>query len=201
MKSRCSGGTCVAAVVAFSIAAFAQTTGQTQPQAGAGPAAAAPQDRTALEQQVTVVGCVQREADYRRARDAGRGGVAGTGVGVGNEFVLINASMSTGSGSPAATAGTAAGTPTGTAGAAASGMAYELTGASERQAEQHVGRRVEVSGKLKAAEVEPSGRPTGGATAGKPPEGIEVAGQDLKLRELEVASIREVSGTCPAVQR
>lgn len=203
MKSMCSGGICVAAVVAFSMAAFAQTTTQApvQLQAQASAATPAPQDRSAVEEQVTVVGCVQREADYRRARDAGRGGVAGTGVGVGNEFVLMNASMSTGSGSPAATAGTAAGTPTGTAGAATSTAAYELTGENERRAEPYVGRRVEISGKLKAAEVEPSGRPTGGATAGKPPEGIEIAGQDLKLRELEVASIREVSGTCPAVQR
>jgi hypothetical protein len=120
--------------------------------------------------------------------------------GVGNEFVLVNAAMSTGAaGAPAATSGTAAGTPTGTAGAA-TGTAYELTGANERQAEQYVGRRVEIASKLKAAEVEPSGRPTGGATAGKPPEGIEVAGQDLKLRELEVASIRAASGTCPAIQ-
>jgi hypothetical protein len=33
-----------------------------------------------------------READYRKAQDAGKGGVANTGLGVGNEFVLTNAS-------------------------------------------------------------------------------------------------------------
>ena len=193
MKSLYSAGLCVAAVVATNMVAFAQTTGS-QAQAANAPATA---QQTAPDQQVTVTGCVQREADYRRARDAGRGGVAGTGVGVGNEFVLANAAIS-GAPGAAGTTGATAGTPTGTAGAAGTGMAYELTGANEGQAENHLGQRVEISGKLKAAEIGTSGRPTGGATAGKPPEGIEIAGQDLKLRELEVGSVRQVAGTCPA---
>lgn len=193
MKSLYSAGLCVAAVVATNMVAFAQTTGS-QAQAANAPATA---QQAAPDQQVTVTGCVQREADYRRARDAGRGGVAGTGVGVGNEFVLANAAIS-GAPGAAGTTGATAGTPTGTAGAAGTGMAYELTGANEGQAENHLGQRVEISGKLKAAEIGTSGRPTGGATAGKPPEGIEIAGQDLKLRELEVGSVRQVAGTCPA---
>lgn len=175
MKSRNIGERCVVATAALGLAMIAQ-------------AAAAPQERTASEQQVTVTGCIQSEADYRRARDAGRGGIAGTGAGVGNEFVLINASMAKSG------AGAAAETPTGTAGAAT--MAYELTGTGEGKAAAHVGKRVEIAGTLKAAEVQ-AGRPTGGATAGKPPEGVDVAGKDLKLRELEVTSIREVPGTCP----
>src|SRR5688572_5805582 len=194
MKSRYWAGLCAAAVMAFSTAAFAQATPQ---QAPSTPAASTQQN--VADQEVTIAGCLQSETDYRRARDAGRGGVAGTGVGAANEFVLVNTSMSTAAKTGAAgTAGTTAGAATGTAGATAPGVAYELTGANERQAAQHVGRRVEISGKLKAAEVGATGRPTGGATAGKPPEGIDIAGQDLQLRELEVASIREVSGTCPA---
>jgi hypothetical protein len=128
--------------------------------AAAGAAASASQERTAPEQQVTVTGCIQRETDYRRARDAGRGGVAGTGVGAGNEFVLVNASMAKSSGSGAT--GTA-----GTSASAASETAYELTGENESKAGQYVGRRVEISGTLMAAEVSPSSKPTGGATAGK----------------------------------
>ena len=162
--------------------------------AAASPALAAQQ--TTADQQVTITGCVQRETDYRRARDAGRGGVAGTGVGAANEFVLINASMGTAS-RATGTTGAAGSAPTGT-GVVATGAAYELTGTNERQVAQYVGQRVEISGKLKAAEVGTSGRPTGGETAGKPPEGIEIAGQDLKLREVEVASVRQVTGTCPA---
>jgi hypothetical protein len=145
---------------------------------------------SAPEQQVTLVGCVQREADYRKSRDAGKGGVAGTGVGAGNEFVLINASASKGS-TPGAT---------GTSGTASGSLAsaYELTGSGEGQASQYVGKRVEVTGMLKAAETSASGRPTGGATAGQPPSGVDVTSKDLKLRELEVSSIKESTGSCPS---
>jgi hypothetical protein len=150
-----------------------------------------------MDQQVTVMGCIQREEDYRRARDAGRGGVAGTGVGVGNEFVLVNATMSPATG-PSGTVGTTPGTATGTGGATAGDNAFELTGPNEGQAAQFVGRRVEIMGQLKPAETAPSGQPTGGATAGRPPEGIDIASQDLRLRELEISSIRPGTGSCAA---
>ena len=177
MKPLYSCGLCAACILALNMAVFAQATPQQATSA---------QQRAAADQQVTVTGCIQREADYRRARDAGRGGVAGTGAGAGNEFVLINAST--------ATAG--AGTPTGTSGAGT--MAFELTGKAEGEAGTHVGKRVEISGTLKAAAVSPSGQPTGGATAGRPPEGVDIASRDLQLRELEVTSVKEVPGTCPA---
>ena len=51
---------------------------------------------------------------------------------------------------------------------------------------------------LKPAEVGASGKPTGGATAGQPPSGVDVASKDLQLRELEITSVREAPGTCPA---
>lgn len=191
MKSRNIGGTFAAAALAFGIAAVVEVPSHAQTPAGA--PAQASQERTGTEQQVTVTGCIQRESDYRKARDAGRGGAAGTGVGAGNEFVLANASTATSAG----TTGTPAGAATGTAGATAPSTAYELTGPNESKAAQHVGRRVEIAGKLKPAEVAASGKPTGGATAGKPPEGVDVAAPDLMLREIEVSTIREVSGTCP----
>ena len=179
MKSLYSTGVSVAGVMVFSIAAFAQA-----PQELPAPNRSAAQAASA-DQQVTVSGCIQREADFRKARDAGKGGVAGTGIGVGNEFVLINASMSTGPAAPS---------PAGTSG---STMAYELTGKNEGQADKFVGQRVEIMGTLKAAEVNSAGRPTGGPTAGKPPEGVDIAGGDLKLRELEITSIKQTAGTCP----
>jgi hypothetical protein len=168
----------VVAGVVLTLFMSATTTAQGQ----AAPTTAAPQ-----EQQVTIVGCVVREADYRKAADAGKGGVAGTGVGAGNEYVLTNASMSTGaSGSPVGTAGTA---PT---------AAYELTGSNEAQAKEFIGKRVEISGMLKAAEVSAAG-PTGGPTADRPPSGVDLTSKDLKLRELEVASVKaSTTGTCPA---
>jgi hypothetical protein len=94
-------------------------------------------DRAATAQQITIVGCVQREAEYREAHAGGRGGTLGTGVGAGNEFVLTNAmpgsasasastapsgTMASGAGTTASgtTAGTTAGT-TGTATGTATG--------------------------------------------------------------------------------
>ena len=165
-------------LLAFSIGVFAQAQSpQPSTPSAARPAAAA-------DQQISVTGCVQREADYRKAQNLGRGGAVGTGLGAGDEFVLAQASTS-GAAGPAA--------PIGTAGSSA---AFELTGSNEKQASQFVGKRVEITGRLKASAVDAAGRPTGGPTAGKPPEGVDIASGDLKLRELEVVSIKEASGTC-----
>jgi hypothetical protein len=60
---------------------------------------------------------------------------------------------------------------------------------------------VEITGKLKAAEKTASGTPTGGATAGTPPTGVDVASADLKLREVDVVSVKESTGTCPTTMK
>ena len=99
MKATLPGAACSAAVAILTMAAFAQTTPQFQTAATVG----------TQDQQVTVVGCVQREADYRRAQNAGRGRVAGTGVGVANEFILAKAWMSTTASAAADSSGTSAG--------------------------------------------------------------------------------------------
>jgi hypothetical protein len=185
-----------AAVAACSIVTFAQTAPQQQPAQPQAPAAKpAEQSRVAAGEQVTLIGCIQKESDYRDKMDAGRGGVAGTGVGTGNEFVLINASMAgaAAAGRPGA-ADAAGSTPTGTAGTTASGASYELTGSGEGQAEKFIGRRVEISGMLKPAETGAGGAATGGPTAGRPPSGVDATSKDLQLREVEVSSIREASG-------
>ena len=141
-----------------------------------------PPAATQPAQQVTVIGCIQRESDYRQAMDKGRGGVAGTGVGAGDEFVLTNASIKTQGLNPDA---------------APADPAYELTGTGEEKVKGFVGKRVEITGRFKAAEVSPGGAPTGGATAGRPPSGVDVASKDLKLRELEVVSVTaSTTGTC-----
>lgn len=191
MMWRFAGGLCAAAVLPLAMAVFSETTVHAQ---AANPAAqektpAAAQQPAAPAQQVTVTGCIQREADFRKARDAGRGGVAGTGVGAGNEFILADASMAPGATS---TRGTGAPAPAATTGGS---DAFELTGRDESKAEQFVGKRVEISGVVKAAETA-GGKPTGGPTAGKPPEGVDVVGRDLQLRELEISSIKEAPGTC-----
>ena len=162
-----------AAVLAMAIAAFAQEPQSSRP---ATEAQTAKQTATA----VTVVGCVQREADYRKANDAGRGGVAATGVGQGNEYVLVNASkVSAGAAAPAGKADCAS---------TAAGEAYELTGNRERELEKFVGRHVEISGMLKEAKTT-----TGPDGTAKPTGGFDPLRGDLKLFEVEVQSFREPS--------
>src|SRR5258705_4708775 len=72
------------------------------------------------EMPVTLIGCIQRESDYRRANDRGRGGAVGLGLGSGDEFILVNAS-SVGAGGAQASSSIDCTSQT-------SGDAYELTG-------------------------------------------------------------------------
>jgi hypothetical protein len=179
------GGVIAAAIgtAAFALATQSVAAVQSPATAPAGAQGA----RAGAGQQVTVSGCIQREADYRKATDAGRGGVASTGIGVGNEFVLTNAMMSPATaGSPTATSGAGASSTTGTSGAAST-KAYELTGTHEGDASEFVGKRVEITGMMKPTTAAP-----GGPTASVP------GSSDLKLEELEVTTIRAASGTCPA---
>jgi hypothetical protein len=162
-----------AAVLAMAMAAFAQAPQTSRPASDA-------QASRQPASPVTLVGCIQREAEYRKANDSGRGGVAGTGLGRGNEYVLVNASRVSAGSSSSASADCAA---------AGQGEAYELTGSRERELEKFVGRRVEISGMLKEAETEPTG--PGGAA--KPTGGFDPLRQDLKLFEVEVQSFREPS--------
>ena len=86
--------------------------------------------RTETVTQITVAGCVVREA----AATGEKGGVLNTGAGAGNEFVLEKAAA------PNATSGSATGRPTGTS--------YSLTGTREKELASLVGQRVEIVGTL-----------------------------------------------------
>ena len=110
---------------------------------------------------ITMVGCLEREADYRTRMNSGKGGPLGTGVGLGNEFVLV----------------------TGARCSSGSGEAFELTGSREKELEPFVGFTVEVSGRLKDAKIDPA--------TGRPEGGFDPLGQDLRLREVEVGAFRE----------
>lgn len=86
------------------------------------------------DREVRVVGCVQWEKDYRRARNQGHGGVAGTGIGVGNEFVLT---MVRPEGSRRSTT-------------------YSITGDREKELGRRIGQQIEVIGT-----IEDEGKPEG----------------------------------------
>jgi hypothetical protein len=88
---------------------------------------------------VSIVGCVQLEADYRRDIDSGKGGALGSGTGVANEFVLTEAKSVPVKGVHTdATYTPIAPTDLETA--------YSVTGNLEDALKREVGRQVEVTG-------------------------------------------------------
>lgn len=90
---------------------------------------------------ITVVGCVQGESEYRKEVGDGRGGTAGTGVGVGNEYVLRNVrTVETGTLQPTMKTGPGF------------EAVYSLTGNLERELAKAVGRQVAVSGYVEVAQ-------------------------------------------------
>jgi hypothetical protein len=176
----------IAAGVVISATAFAQTSAQTPPQTT--PTQPTAQSGTQPETPITLVGCIQREADYRREQDKGRGGAVGTGAGAGNEFVLINASM--------ATPDTPASSSAEPCAPGGKGEAYELTGNRERDLERFVGRRIEITGMLKKHET----AGTTGTGASKPTGGFDPMGKDLLLPEVNVTSFKEVAASRPPAE-
>ncbi len=163
------------AVLALGVGVLAQTPAQSQPTSSS-PTTQAP------AKQITITGCVQSESDYRRAKDLGRGGVAATGVGAANEFVIIGASSK-----PADAARDPGAPPAAATGTSGTMDAYEATGSTEGDLKQYVGKRVEITGVVKAAEK----------MAGKPTGGTDPIDMDLKLPELEIATVRAATGDCP----
>jgi hypothetical protein len=82
----------------------------------------------------TLVGCVEREADYRTRVDDGKGGSLGTGIGVDNEYVLTDVRTPE---------GIAANAEVGTSGVAA---VYSVTGRLEKELKPSIGHMVQVLG-------------------------------------------------------
>jgi hypothetical protein len=112
----------------------AATTGQT------GSRTATPTSTRSASDVITVIGCVQRESEYRSQIADGKGGVAGSGVGAGNEVVLRSLrTVSNETLRPTATAGIAA------------DEAYSVTGNLESEMARAVGRQVAASGYVETA--------------------------------------------------
>lgn len=167
--------------MAVGFAAFMAMPGQAVAGTSALSPATLQSGRTSSDQTVTLTGCIQREADYRRSIGAGRGGAAGTGAGLTDDFVLIEAVTPT-------TGSTTSPTATGTSGT--TGTTYALTGSHEGDAGALVGKRVEIIGTVKP--------PT---TASATPAATTSASQEPRLRELEVSTVRETPGSCSTAIR
>jgi hypothetical protein len=153
----------IASALLLNISASAQSHAQTPTQATG-------QDS---DTPIMLIGCVQSEAEFRRTHDLGRGGVAATGLGRDNEYVLINASKTTADGVDCTFRGSV--------------EAYELTGTRERELKPFVGRVVQISGMLKKAET----RPVGTSGNVEPTGGVDPLRQDLRLFEVNVTSFQE----------
>ena len=88
----------------------------------------------------TVVGCLMKETDYRKAHGLGKGALGGTGLG--DEYVLVDASVV----SPGASEN-----GSGACSENAAGMAYRTTGHLEKDLKPFLGQRVEVTGHFQHA--------------------------------------------------
>ena len=137
---------------------------------------------------ITLIGCIQRESDYRRAHDIGRGGPVGSGIGSRDEFVLINASRVRSADSSVRDDIDCSRETT--------AEAYELTGRGEDDLKPLIGRAVMVTGMLKKADVEePVG--TAGIDTPRPTGGFDPLNRDLRLFEVNVTSFQELTPGAP----
>jgi hypothetical protein len=169
------------AIAALSISAFAQAPSQGTARPPSTSPAVTP-SRTpvaAARDTVTITGCVEREADYRAARDQVKGGPAGSGLGQGNEYILTHATT----GAPVPTSGSGN----------SESLSYLLTGSAEKDAGSFLKQRVELTGHFKESDK-------GSPIADTPDAAASSANTDPdgapRLRTFEVTSVRASAGSC-----
>lgn len=141
------------------------------------------------KQTVTVSGCVKNETDVLK-RPA-----AGVNVGMGDEFVLTQATLQTGAPAtqPPSPTEPAANPPAGTSGADV-GKVYRLTGAQEAALKAHLGHKVEITGSFKS---EDDARAELGAigTSGKRPA-TPAEPTVTNTPEITINAIKMIAETC-----
>jgi LPXTG-motif cell wall-anchored protein len=129
----------------------------------------------------TFTGCLMTEPDYRRAHNLGEG--AAKGLGLGDEFVLVDVKVSPAKGTAAMTP--SSDTPAVSASASTSkcadrGQAYRLTGTAEEKIKGLVGHQLEVQGRFKHADDVP-------AKPGELPAEVEI----VSFREAPAVTVSE----------
>ena len=139
-----------------------------------------PTATTTAQTTATLVGCL-----YRESQVPGRTPNVVERAGVLEDYILADATMP-----PATRPGTPPGA-VGTSGAVPStGNMYKVENVPDERLKALVGKRVEVSGR-----IDPEDAGLGGASTRDRGPGPD----QVNLPEFEASSIREVSGTCPAV--
>ena len=131
---------------------------------------------------ITLVGCIMRESDYRDMYGPGQSGPRGPGLGLRNEYMIVDAhEVSAGGSGVVETTGTCTPAPGGFP------AAYELTGRREREVAPFLGRRVELTGMQKRAHT----RAVGTSGLRQPTGGFDPLGHELHIFEVEIDSVRE----------
>jgi hypothetical protein len=131
---------------------------------------------------ITLVGCIMRESEYRDMYGPGQSGPRGPGLGLRNEYMIVDAhEVSAGGSGVVETPGTCPPSPGGFP------AAYELTGPREREVAPFLGRRVELTGTQKHANT----RAVGTSGLRQPTGGFDPLGHELHLFEVEVNSVGE----------
>jgi hypothetical protein len=132
---------------------------------------------------VTAVGCLQGEREYRRDHESTK--FAGTGVGLTDEYVLIDAMI----GGPSMNvAPISEQESTNCTAARAGGQAFELKGKAESGLASYLGRRVVIHGLLLHAKHDAVG--TNGTFTPAPTNGgVDPLNHDLELREINVENV------------
>ena len=177
----------VGTFVVFSTAALAaaqEPRASGQPQTA--PRPQAPAAAATHQPSTTLVGCLYREEQVpgRKPNVAERAGVL-------EDYILTDAMMPGGQPRTGATAGAA-----GTSGTMpATGNMYKVGNVPDERLKALVGKRVEVTGRIDPEGLPAAARP--GAPTGAPTRG-SLGPDEINLPEFEAASIREISGTCPA---
>jgi hypothetical protein len=158
--------------------------------------------RTALaddhKMSVTAVGCLQSEREYRRQHESSK--FAGTGYGLNDEYVLIDAVI----GGPDLNIQPVTEQEANCVTGQGTGQAFELTGHGEDDLAQFLGRRVVIHGMLKHAghDIGPVG--TSGTFSPVPTGGGPSPGADLELREINVdgaslVPVRVIAEAAPVI--
>jgi hypothetical protein len=225
------GSSCAAALLSMmAVAAAGQVAPQGAPQSPSPRGTESPTqsraqgERSAADQQITVVGCVVNESDLqgggaasadRSARDT-----ASTRSSGGNEFVIVNAQiMPAGATASSGTGGSTGSSATGTSGSsgarapaasgdrasAPSGATFSLTGDRERELSKYVGERVEIVGKMdRAASSSSSGasRPSDDPVGDRGDRGDRdraapsASSSSASMARVEIVSFKPATGSC-----
>jgi hypothetical protein len=166
------------AILCAGVAASAQSPTQ-QPQA----------QQPAMEQAAskTVEGCVYREKDI-----PGRAPNVAERAGVLEDYILV-ADASASSSEAVGTSGTSGTAGAATSAASAASNMFKLEHTADDELSAVVGKRVRVTGKVDAEAGDKSGTAVGTSGADK-----SMGPDSINLPELEVSSIQEIEGTCPA---